>query len=75
MILYTILPHEAVFPPEQSVYDQQNIIEWNGVELLVERTSLTECRVVQVLSTNPQDYLNEATQPGQMLTLSTSPLK
>ena len=75
MILYTILPHEAVFPPEQSAYDKQNIIEWNGVELLVERTSLTECRVVQVLSTNPQDYLNEATQPGQMLTLSTSPLK
>ncbi|MDQ0482914.1 YlzJ-like family protein [Guptibacillus hwajinpoensis] len=75
MILYTILPHEAVFPAEQSVYDKQNIIEWNGVELLVERTSLTECRVVQVLSTNPQDYLNETTQPGQMLTLSTSPLK
>ncbi len=75
MILYTILPHEAVFPTEQSAYEQQKMIEWNGVQLLVERTSLTECRVVQVLSTNPQDYLNEATQPGQMLTLSTSPLK
>ncbi|WLR59777.1 YlzJ-like family protein [Guptibacillus hwajinpoensis] len=75
MILYTILPNEAVFPPDQSVYEQQKIIEWNGVQLLVERTSLTECRIVQVLSTDPMDYLNDATQPGQMLTLSTSPLK
>lgn len=70
MILYTILPHEAVFPTEQNVYEQQNIIDWNGVQLVVERTSLTECRVVQVLSTDPQDYLNESTQPGQMLTLT-----
>ncbi len=75
MILYTILPNEAVFPTDQSAYEQQKVVEWNGVQLLVERTSLTECRVVQVLSTNPQDYLNESTQPGQMLTLSTSPLK
>ncbi|WP_377889186.1 YlzJ-like family protein [Alkalihalobacillus sp. R86527] len=70
MILYTILPHEAVFPTEQRAFEQQQVIDWNGVQLVVERTAHSECRVVQVLSTDPQDYLNESTQPGQMLTLT-----
>ncbi|TLS37385.1 YlzJ-like family protein [Pseudalkalibacillus caeni] len=75
MILYTIMPHDAVFPVEESEYSNQSVIEWNGVQLLVERHSLTQCRIIQVLSTNPEDFMNVMTQPGQMLSMEPVPEK
>ncbi|HWR43095.1 YlzJ-like family protein [Sporomusa sp.] len=62
MILWTVMPMEAVFPQAYNpTYDE---IEYAGTKMLVEKTSVDEYRVVRILSTNPQDYLRQDIQPG-----------
>lgn len=67
MIMYTTMPHELIFQENLDSYSKQSIIEINGLSLVVEPISNGECRVVQVLSTNPYDFLNNAYAPGSIL--------
>lgn len=69
MIMYTTVPHELIFQENLDSYTKQSIIEINGLSLVVEPLSNAECRVVQVLSTNPYDFLNSAYSPGSILML------
>ncbi|NSL51125.1 YlzJ-like family protein [Calidifontibacillus erzurumensis] len=69
MILYTTMPSELIFQENHQSCSKQTIIEVNGLSLLVEPVSHEECRVIQVLSTNPYDFLNDAIQPGSLLSL------
>ena len=43
-------------------------IDYGGLKVMVERISPVECRIVRVLSTDPQDFLRSDIQPGQVLT-------
>jgi len=67
MILWTVMPLELVFGQEDisNPYDE---IDYDGTKLMVERVSINQCRVVRLLSSNPQDYLRDDIQPGAMLT-------
>lgn len=67
MILYTTMPHELIFQEDSNSYTKQSIIDVNGLSLVVEPISNEECRVVQVLSTNPYDFLNATYSPGSIL--------
>ncbi len=73
MILWTVFPVELVLngfeAQTPSTYEE---IEYNGVKLLVERISAVECRIVRIISTNPEDYLCPDFQPG--ITLSYRPM-
>ncbi len=69
MIMYTTMPHELIFQENLDAYSKQSIITVNGLSLVVEPISNEECRVVQVLSTNPYDYLNNAYSPGSIIML------
>ncbi|WP_113929947.1 YlzJ-like family protein [Bacillus sp. P14.5] len=66
MILYTTVPQEMIFPAEESAYSQQMVIEWQGIPLLVEQSE-QQYRVVRVMSSNPDHYLNDQICPGQYL--------
>ncbi|AUO10871.1 YlzJ-like family protein [Priestia megaterium] len=68
MILYTMMPQELIFqqsyPQEQS---QPKLINHNGIPVIVEENEQKQQQIVRILSTNPQDYLNENYYPGQIL--------
>jgi len=69
MVLWTILPQEAVFPPEPeaeavNAYEE---ITYQNTRLIVEPVSRDQCRIVRLLTTNPADYLKAELQPGTFL--------
>ncbi|CAG9619654.1 YlzJ-like family protein [Sutcliffiella rhizosphaerae] len=67
MILYTTMPQELIFPPEDGVYDNVKIIDYNGVSLIVQRTEMNTYQIVRNLSTDPSHYLNQEFSPGQTI--------
>ncbi|KZE65928.1 hypothetical protein AWM68_05985 [Fictibacillus phosphorivorans] len=66
MIWYTMQPYELMFPEEGNEQTMQNVILYNDVPVLVERTG-DETKIVQVLSTDPSHFLLEECQPGMVL--------
>ena len=69
MILYTMMPQELIFPSEPDAFHHQCTIMHEGVELLVETTSGDTGRIVRILSTDPQHYLDERFAPGTKISL------
>lgn len=69
MIIWTVLPEEMVLEntlrPEIPQYEE---IDYCGTKLMVEKTSTLQCRIVRILSSDPQDYLRPEIQPGVVLT-------
>lgn len=72
MILWTIMPFEAVFPDEDfaPAYEEA---EYSGVKMVVEKISPEQCQIVRLISTNPQDYLRRELQPGSILYYKAKP--
>ncbi|MGM0471906.1 MAG: YlzJ-like family protein [Bacillota bacterium] len=60
---YTIIPQEDIFTEEQ---EQEELVELNvaGVKMLINQTAIDTGEIVQIISSNPQDYLNQDYQPG-----------
>ncbi|MCF6410626.1 YlzJ-like family protein [Pseudalkalibacillus salsuginis] len=67
MILYTSMPNELVFNNAAENYDKHSMIEMNGVSMMVEHLDENQCRIVNLLSTDPYHYLNPSLQPGTVL--------
>lgn len=68
MILYTILPDEAVLEGEEAEqFEKQRFIELDGRQLLIEPSGESEWKIVRLISSDPQDYLNERYQPGTIV--------
>ncbi|KYZ77126.1 hypothetical protein AXX12_03045 [Anaerosporomusa subterranea] len=67
MILWTIMPEELVFGQESYV-DPYEEIEFAGAKMMVEKIAANQCRIVRIISTDPQDYLRSDLQPGVVLT-------
>lgn len=63
MILWTVMPEELIFSQE-SISSPYEEIEYAGTKMLVEKTSADQCRIVRLLSTDPNDYLRQDIQPG-----------
>lgn len=66
MVLWTIMPPEMVFGTEEYIPDYEEICV-EGKSILVEKLSPTQSRVVRLLSTCPDDYLQPELQPGSLL--------
>jgi hypothetical protein len=68
MIHYSPYPAEWVFYDEtnQQVYYQ---IEWEGVPLVIQMDEQGQATVVQLLSCNPQHFLDPRFQPGNKIQL------
>jgi hypothetical protein len=72
MILYTILPDQAVLPEEDEVEEhakKQRFIEMDGLLLLIEPISESECKIVRMISSDPQNYLDSRYQPGNIVSM------
>lgn len=67
MILYTIVPHELIFEVEQEFSNNQENFYYKGIMVTVERMALNRYKIVNILSTDPKDYLIDEIQPGKMI--------
>ncbi|WP_223700169.1 YlzJ-like family protein [Sutcliffiella deserti] len=69
MILYTMMPYEAIYPVENSEYEKQRVVDYNGISLMVQKTETNSYQIVRNLSTDPAHYLNSEYSPGQMINI------
>lgn len=67
MILYTPLSQDDIFPSNASSYNNRQCITYEGKTCYVEKNSNGEYQLIQLLSTDPQDFLNENFTPGRIL--------
>ncbi|MFN7250777.1 MAG: YlzJ-like family protein [Anaerobacillus sp.] len=68
MILYTTVPEELIFPQENTGA-QQVIVDIKEGQLVLEQVSNQEFKVVRLISSDPNAYLNENYTPGKMISL------
>ncbi|MDS1029055.1 YlzJ-like family protein [Bacillota bacterium LX-D] len=66
MLIYTPLPLECVFDGfnQKRSFKQ---LSYHGVKLIVEEVDSNQGRISQILSTNPEDFLNPLLQPGNIV--------
>ncbi len=69
MIIYTPIPPEGLFGMTDSTASYTEL-EVNGARLVVEQTGMNQCRVVRLISTDPNDYLKAEYQPGAELSFA-----
>ncbi|UTR10813.1 YlzJ-like family protein [Evansella sp. LMS18] len=76
MILYTYQSMESIFPVNEDDYNKQQLVDIPGGQLLVEPVPSAEnsvagsgsgkFRIVKLLSTDPNMYLETKYQPGEV---------
>lgn len=67
MILYTPLCETDVFPCDESNYTDRQCVSHNGKLVYVEKLEDGSYQLLQLLSTDPQDYLDTNYMPGNTL--------
>lgn len=67
MILYTMMPQELIFQTESTEFSRHLEINYNGIPLMVERTDDQGYKVIRVLSSNPDHYLDSRFMPGSII--------
>lgn len=67
MILYTPLNEHDIFPTDQRLFQSRKIVNSNDQMMLVDSLENGSYRIVQLLSTNPQDYLSDSLTPGEII--------
>lgn len=72
MILYTMTPPEQVFATDQEAYNKQMTVPCEAGSLMVEQQEDGEYRIIRLLSSDPNAFLNPAYEPGTILS---SPLR
>lgn len=70
MILYTMMPYEQIFPHSEESSVNEVMISYNGIPLLAEWTENHEYRVIRIVSTDPNHYINPSCMPGSKISLS-----
>jgi hypothetical protein len=67
MILYTPLSDTDIFPEDQLNYTKHQMLSVNGVSVQAESLENGAYRIVQVLSTDPQDFMKSDLAPGTII--------
>lgn len=70
MILYTVMPQELIYPTDEAQFSNIHYVEMNGISMIVEKSEDQKYRVVRLLSTDPQHYLNEQYLPGSIISVN-----
>lgn len=70
MILYTMMPHDLVFPPEPDSYGKQQTVSFRGIPLLVEHADPQNVQVIRILSSDPQHFMDEKICPGAKISFA-----
>ncbi|HZK23771.1 MAG TPA: YlzJ-like family protein [Oscillospiraceae bacterium] len=66
-MLWTVMPLEMVMEGSDSFAPTYTEISWQESTLVVEPLEMNTARVVRIISTNPEDYLNPQVQPGSII--------
>lgn len=66
MILYTPLANEDIFPADQGFGNRQ-VVSYNGKSMYCEKKTDGTYEILQLLSTDPQDFLNQQFSPGTII--------
>jgi len=66
MILYTPLSQADVFPSSDHHYEKRQCVSYQGRLLYVEETEKGSYELLQLLSTDPQDFLDTKYVPGNI---------
>lgn len=74
MMLYTIIPLEAIFDPETETGSGESVvaeveIKQGSVSLLAQPLPGGQYKINRIISTDPQDYLRPEWQPGSIMSL------
>jgi hypothetical protein len=69
LLLYTLMPLETVLEGIDKKYEYKEI-DVDGVTLVVESVGINQGKIVRLLSSDPQDYLNPSFSPGKIITFS-----
>lgn len=69
MVLYTSMPLEIVLDGIDKKYEYQEV-QVNGIKLVIEPIGLNQGKIVRMISSNPQDFLNTNYSPGKIITFS-----
>lgn len=64
MVLYTPLSMHEIYPDETKPY---KIISYRGKTVVAEQREDHQFQLVQLLSTDPQDFLEQSFVPGSLL--------
>jgi len=64
MVLYTPLSMEEIYPEEENHYQ---LINYQGKSVYVTKNETGELQLMRLMSTDPQDFLNNSFTPGTML--------
>ncbi|WP_087972853.1 YlzJ-like family protein [Oceanobacillus rekensis] len=67
MILYTPLAQNDIFPMDLSEYDKIASVTYNGRTIHAERLQDGTYQIQQLLSSDPQDFLNTDFSPGRII--------
>ena len=66
MILYTPLSKEDIYPSDATEHKKRSFVNHGGKMLYVEETDEGNYQLLQLMSTDPQDYLNMTYEPGSI---------
>lgn len=68
-LLYTIVPPEAIFGPDEASEGEVATVELmiDGVSVMVEPLGPGRGKVQRLLSTDPRHYLDQRWQPGETI--------
>jgi len=64
MVLYTPLLPDEIYPQEEEAHQ---LISYQGKSLYARKNEQGDLQIVQLLSTDPQDFLNASFAPGSVL--------
>jgi hypothetical protein len=70
MILYSIIPTEAIYQGFDQFNPQFEDVVLDGCSMQIERINENQGRIVRLYSVNPQDYLKPHFSPGSIITYS-----
>lgn len=68
MILYTTMPQELIFSPDEDTYGKMKMIDHDGIPMLVMQEE-ESYYVVRLLSSDPQHFLDNRYHPGTKLSI------
>ncbi|MFD1037928.1 YlzJ-like family protein [Virgibacillus byunsanensis] len=68
MILYTPLAESDIFPTNQDTFSNRHFISVQGKSMYVEQVEDGSYQLLQLLSTDPKDFLDENFLPGTKIT-------
>ncbi|SFA76685.1 YlzJ-like protein [Lentibacillus halodurans] len=67
MILYTPLSETDIFPSADQDFQKRHCVSYNGKQMYVEEMEDGQFQVLQLLSTDPHDFMNVDYTPGTIL--------